>query len=492
MNSTDFNQSLEEYLLAVRGPKHLPNSIVVPITVVYVLIFVTGVFGNVAVCLVIVRNASMRTATNYYLFSLSVSDLTLLILGLPYDLGVFWQQYPWSLGLAMCKIRALVSEMSSYTSVLTIVAFSMERYLAICHPLHSYAMSNLERAVKIIAFLWLLSLVSATPFAVFTTVSYVDYPPGSGQEVQESAFCAMLEQDIPEHWPIYEISSCLFFLLPMCVILVLYALMGARIRGSSKDQSLRNRLSSVHGDQRSADSRTRSIIRMLAAVVVAFFLCWAPFHAQRLIYLYGKDAPNYSEINEWMYYITGILYYFSSTVNPILYSVMSARYRVAFRKTICRCLSPSSSNPADDETTSVYRAHHHHNNNNNYNNNGLRYNGSVLSRGRSGYRGGGGSVVVDVGSSSRSRAAPRLPEETSKLIDRGVPTPGADDARRSVSFGERASDVVVVLGGPASNGKAKTVATAAGSHPYKEVEDALRQTMACHDLEEKNNRETHI
>lgn len=76
-----------------------------------------------------------------------------------------------------------------------------------------------------------------------------------------------------------------------------------------------------------------------AAVVITFFLCWAPFHAQRLLYLYANDFPNFPEINEWMYYIAGIFYYVSSTVNPILYNVMSAKYRFAFKKTLFGFLS---------------------------------------------------------------------------------------------------------------------------------------------------------
>jgi hypothetical protein len=44
-------------------------------------IFITGVIGNIAVCLVIVKNKSMHTATNYYLFSLAISDLMILVLG---------------------------------------------------------------------------------------------------------------------------------------------------------------------------------------------------------------------------------------------------------------------------------------------------------------------------------------------------------------------------------------------------------------------------
>lgn len=83
-NDTDDNYenlTVEEYLLSVRGPRRLPLNVVLPITIVYVMIFVTGVVGNVAVCVVIIRNVSLHTATNYYLFSLAVSDLTLLLLG---------------------------------------------------------------------------------------------------------------------------------------------------------------------------------------------------------------------------------------------------------------------------------------------------------------------------------------------------------------------------------------------------------------------------
>ena len=53
------------------------------------------------------------------------------------------------------------------------------------------------------------------------------------------------------------------------------------------------------------------------AVVIGFFICFAPHHAQRLLYIYGKALPNYREINEYMYYTTGCFYYVSATINPI-------------------------------------------------------------------------------------------------------------------------------------------------------------------------------
>ena len=82
--------------------------------------------------------------------------------------------------------------------------------------------------------------------------------------------------------------------------------------------------------------------------MIAFFLCWAPFHAQRLGYVYfivriiQKDPQRirikcfyisfqgtefFRAINEYLMYVSGILYYVSSTINPILYNLMSLKYR---------------------------------------------------------------------------------------------------------------------------------------------------------------------
>ncbi|XP_050462080.1 neuropeptides capa receptor-like isoform X1 [Cataglyphis hispanica] len=339
-NITELNLSESEYLNLMWGPKHLPLKVVLPITLIYVMIFVTGVFGNVVTCIVIKRNPALQTATNYYLFNLAISDLLLLILGLPNELSVFWKQYPWTLGEGLCKIRAYVSEMSSYVSVLTIVVFSLERYLAICHPLHLYAMSGLKRPVRFIVGAWLLALIFALPFAVYTTVNYIEYPPKSGRYSEESAMCAMLLPNMPK-FPLYELSCLIFFLVPMLSIAVLYVRMGLRIQSNGLGHSIEG---SVHGETRQAQSR-KAIIRMLSAVVITFFICWAPFHAQRLMYVYQVSA--FEVINEWLYPLGGCLYYFSTTANPILYNVMSAKYRMAFKKTL-RCTPTSPTITRDD------------------------------------------------------------------------------------------------------------------------------------------------
>ncbi len=69
------------YLSEIMGPQRQPLEKLVPLTVVYTVMSITGIFGNLSVCCVILRIPSMRSATNYYLFSLAVSDLLILLLG---------------------------------------------------------------------------------------------------------------------------------------------------------------------------------------------------------------------------------------------------------------------------------------------------------------------------------------------------------------------------------------------------------------------------
>ena len=88
-SNASYNEwNVDSYLATHWGPKHLPLDVVVPITIVYILIFVSGVVGNVAVCAIIVRNPSMHTATNCYLFSLAISDLTVLLFGKKYQISI--------------------------------------------------------------------------------------------------------------------------------------------------------------------------------------------------------------------------------------------------------------------------------------------------------------------------------------------------------------------------------------------------------------------
>ena len=157
--------------------------------------------------------------------------------------------------------------------MLTIVAFSLERYLAICHPLHAYRMAGVGRAAKILAVIWFVALVSAVPFAVFTCISYALYPVEAGPElfgqpILESAFCALFDVNRPENWPLMELATFIFFVVPMILLCVLYIRIGIRIRRTSlglEIHSLDGAVNQHRGSKRS--SSLKNALRMLGIKV---------------------------------------------------------------------------------------------------------------------------------------------------------------------------------------------------------------------------------
>ncbi|XP_015037335.2 pyrokinin-1 receptor isoform X1 [Drosophila pseudoobscura] len=341
------------------GPARDPLAIVVPVTVVYSLIFLSGVVGNISTCIVIKKNRSMHTATNYYLFSLAISDFLLLLSGVPQEVWFIWSKYPYVFGEYFCLGRGLLAETSANATVLTITAFTVERYIAICHPFLGQAMSKLSRAIRIIGLVWALAVLTAIPQAAqFGINSYAGVDK-----------CVVVRV-IVEHS--FQLSTFIFFFAPMSIIFVLYLLIGLQLYRSnlsdgpapalatSRRPPLKNvqsdtilyryagsnsavningggsgaQLSSVRG--RLNHYGTRRVLRMLVAVVVCFFLCWAPFHAQRLIAIYAPArGAKLHEQHELLYtvmtYVSGVLYYLSTCINPLLYNIMSNKFREAFK-----------------------------------------------------------------------------------------------------------------------------------------------------------------
>ncbi|XP_035212754.1 pyrokinin-1 receptor-like [Stegodyphus dumicola] len=223
-------------------------------TLVYAVILMTGVIGNICTCIVIARNRYMHTATNYYLFSLAVSDLLLLILGLPQELYQLWYKYPYVFGEAFCILRGLTSEMSTNASILTITAFTVERYVAICHPFRAQTMSHLPRAVKTILCIWTVAALCALPTALQFGIKYEF--DDNGDTLWDTALCGVIKP-LPHT---FEISTCLFFVLPIVLISVLYVLIGIRLRQGS----IGNRADNLSNCNKQKMNSRKAVVKMLS------------------------------------------------------------------------------------------------------------------------------------------------------------------------------------------------------------------------------------
>lgn len=80
-----------------------PAYIVVISSILYVLIFVIGILGNIVVIIVVMWNRNMKTAVNVYLINLCVADILVLIVCMPTALVDLYSKDEWYFGEAMCK-----------------------------------------------------------------------------------------------------------------------------------------------------------------------------------------------------------------------------------------------------------------------------------------------------------------------------------------------------------------------------------------------------
>lgn len=125
-DNSSLNESLptvveqsDEFYIVMDDDNRDSLYLVLPITLIYGIIFITGCIGNISTCIVIARNKSMYSATNYYLFSLAVSDFMLLISGVPMELYHIWYKNEFIFGEAFCIMRNMINEMSANATVLT-------------------------------------------------------------------------------------------------------------------------------------------------------------------------------------------------------------------------------------------------------------------------------------------------------------------------------------------------------------------------------------
>ncbi|XP_072573460.1 growth hormone secretagogue receptor type 1 isoform X2 [Paramormyrops kingsleyae] len=153
------------------------------VTTVCVLLLVVGLVGNTLTVLVVRLRRDLRSTTYIYLCSMAFSDIIILLL-MPIDLYKLWNFQPWLLGDVICKLSQFLSEGCTFASILHITALSVERYLAVCFPLHAKVLVTRGKVKALIGVLWMVALLSAGP--VFALPPVRTHRP---QAVAPAALC---------------------------------------------------------------------------------------------------------------------------------------------------------------------------------------------------------------------------------------------------------------------------------------------------------------
>ncbi len=265
--------------------------------VILSLSFLIGAPGNLLVIWTILRHIKQRSHTVVLILHLAAADLLVLIT-LP--VWIYSLAHSWVFGEPLCKVLNYTVNVCMFSSIFFITLMGVERFLAICHPfaiMHWRTKSAMNRCL---IFLWLLALLLGVP-ALFGQP--LDESEG-GEQCFSREFGPLTQEIV-----LLCLETVGGFLIPFLILSVCYCLIAAQLR------------------KMSFDSKQKSMV-LVYAVVVAFTLCWLPYHIINIINLVCIGSGTEHEcVPQSIVYASGALVFISSSLNPVLYAFFARNLR---------------------------------------------------------------------------------------------------------------------------------------------------------------------
>ncbi|XP_070491158.1 RYamide receptor isoform X2 [Chironomus tepperi] len=281
----------------------------------YITIFIISLLGNAMVVFIVCQSSRMQTVTNYFIANLALADMSMAFFCIPFSfISQFVLQY-WPFGSLLCRIVNYTQAISVLVSAYTLVAISIDRYIAIMFPLKPRL--SKRYAKLIISIVWVIALATASPIPIMSTL----IQPTSWFQKCDRYFCMELWAE-KEHKDYYSlVLMSLQFIIPLAVLIFTYTRIAVVVWGKKPPGEAENLR-----DLRMARSK-RKMIKMMLAVVFVFIFCWLPFN---LFMLLGPDESTESPLLPYLWFAFHWLAMSHSCYNPIIYGLMNSRFKACF------------------------------------------------------------------------------------------------------------------------------------------------------------------
>ncbi|CAG0897849.1 unnamed protein product [Darwinula stevensoni] len=196
--------------------------------VMYGIIFLVSLIGNGLVCYVVFSTPRMHTVTNYFIFNMAVGDILMTCLCVPFSFASALILQYWPFGWEMCGIVSFSQAVSVFVSAYTMVAISVDRYLAIIYPLKP-RMTRLQ-AMVIVGGVWFVAVATAMPIAI---VSKLVKPDDLWYQVCDRYVCMEDWGDQLQSFYYTLALMILQYVIPLLTLLVTYTRIAIVIWGET-------------------------------------------------------------------------------------------------------------------------------------------------------------------------------------------------------------------------------------------------------------------
>ncbi|KAM8945539.1 trace amine-associated receptor 3-like [Pelodytes ibericus] len=276
------------------------------------------IFGNLGIIISITHFKQLHSPTNFLILSMGVTDFFLGFIIMPYSM-VRSVERCWYFGSMFCKIHYSFDLMLSVVSIFHLCTIAVDRFYAVCDPLHYPIKMTIPVIKRMVFFCWSVPAVFA--FGVVITNSHVSGITGYKELVACFNVCPITFNKL---WSLIMFFTCFF--APGSVMVGIYVKIF--VVSQRHARILKNVIGPITNEVSSQISKTkdRKAAKTLAIIMGVFLSCWLPVFITILVdpFLSFSTPEVLFDALNWLGYI-------NSTCNPLIYGFFYPWFRKALK-----------------------------------------------------------------------------------------------------------------------------------------------------------------
>ncbi|XP_016405884.1 arg8-vasotocin receptor-like [Sinocyclocheilus rhinocerous] len=317
--------------------------------------FAVAVIGNCSV-LVAIHNTKKKTSRMHlFIKHLSLADLVV----------AFFQVLPqlcWKITFRfygpdfLCRIVKHLQVMGMFASTYMMVMMTLDRYIAICHPLKTLQQST-RRSHIMIAGTWVSSLLLSTPQYFIFSLSEIQ----NGSEVYDCW------GHFIQPWGLRAYITWItagIFLIPVIILMTSYGFICHSIRMNIRYKTKKTPADGAHKNGLIGKNSVSSVttisraklrtVKMTFVIVLAYIICWAPFFTVQMWSVWDKNF-SWDDSENTAVTLSALLASLNSCCNPWIYMVFSGHLLQDFVHCFPCCHKIQQSFQKEDSDSSLRR-----------------------------------------------------------------------------------------------------------------------------------------
>ncbi|XP_074530478.1 trace amine-associated receptor 1-like [Halichoeres trimaculatus] len=295
-----------------------------------------AIIGNLFIIAAFARFRTLRTPTNAFIVSLAVADFLVAVLVMPFSLVRSVDK--WHFGHCFCHAHLFLDMTFCTTSIFNLTCVALDRYIAVCDPLHYPARMSLRRVAVMLLLCWILPFIFSALCVSLGAYTPSPHSVGTNSTLPETQTCLGTFK-IPYAFA----TSAISFFIPLGFMLFAYGKIlkaaqrqarwihaidhhtGQLQMNQTTMRTDSGRQVQAHVERCSLKKKEWRAVKTLGLIMGVILFCWLPFFCVNIIHpLKGYSlSPLLLEASMWLGYA-------NSSLNPFLYGLFNKNYGHVF------------------------------------------------------------------------------------------------------------------------------------------------------------------